>query len=357
MMEKLWTPGRIGPMETKNRTIRSATNEHLATRQGELTPAWRNETVKLALGGVGTIITGQFAMDATQRADEGQPMLVEGMDPGMFARSCDILRSTCEQVHEQGAKLVVQLSHTGPKALEAVNGRPPKFAADFSREELAALVKAFAFGAQVCKDCGADGVQIHMAHGYFLSSVLSPELNARTDEYGGSLENRFRLCGEIIRAVGAVCAGQMALMVKVDSNCCGDLAALLKLCQDEGVDCAEVSGLDFAAHKWEGEPFYLREVVRAGQGLDMPIALVGGVKSLEDARAVMDAGIDFVSFSRALLCESDLINKMQSGAQTRGRCLSCNNCFKIFRQRPRRCVLHTEDIPHLETVFGPYGEK
>jgi len=357
MMEKLWTPGRIGPMEIKNRTIRSATNEHLSTRQGELTPAWQSETVKLAQGGVGTIITGQFAMDATQRADEGQSMLVEGMAPAILARSGDILRTTCKQVHEFGAKLVVQLSHTGPKALEAVNGRPPKFAADFSREELAALVRAFAFGAQVCRDCGADGVQIHMAHGYFLSSVLSPELNTRTDEYGGSLENRFRLCGEIIRAVKAVCTDTMALMVKVDSNCCGDLAALLKLCQDAGVDCAEVSGLDFALRKQDEAPFYLDAVTQARKGIDMPVALVGGVKSLEDAKAVMDAGIEFVSFSRALLCEPDLINKMQSGVQTEGRCLSCNGCFKIFRQKPRRCVLHTEDIPQLETVFGPYSEK
>ena len=97
-MEKLWTPGHIGLMETKNRTVRSATNEHLATRQGELTQAWMDVNLELARGGVGVIITGQFAMDATQRADEGQPVLVENMESGMLDHSCEILRETARRV-------------------------------------------------------------------------------------------------------------------------------------------------------------------------------------------------------------------------------------------------------------------
>ncbi len=356
-MEKLWTPGKIGPVETKNRTIRSATNEHLATRQGELTQAWMDNYMELAEGGVGTIITGHFSVDITQRADEGQPALSAEMPSDMLARSTELLRRTCEQVHVCGAKLIVQLSHSGPKAPEDVNGRPPKYPADFSKEELEKLVKDFTFAAKTCKACGADGVQVHMAHGYFLSSVLDPELNKREDEYGGSLENRYRLCGEIIRAVRSVCGREMALMVKVDANCCGDLHGLLALCEAEGVDCAEVSGLDFATHKRSGEPFYLSAVVEARRGLKIPVALVGGVHSLEGARQVMDAGIDFVSFARALLCEPDLIAKMQRGEQTQGKCLGCSGCFKVYRQKPRRCVLHTRDIPHLEQVFGPYEQK
>lgn len=354
-MELLWQPGQIGPMQTKNRTMRSATNEHLATRAGELTQSWMDVYVELAKGGVGTIITGQFAVDSTQRADEGQPMLVEDMDAGMYARSCEILRQTCEEVHRYGAKLVVQLSHTGPKAIQAVNGRPAKFPADFTRDELKKLVKAFAFAAETCQNCGADGVQVHMAHGYLLSSFLHPEQNTRTDEYGGALENRFRLPGEIIRAVRERCSPELAVLVKADSNCCGDLHELLVLCQKAGVDCAEISGLDFSARKWEGEPFYLREVAEARQGIDMPIALVGGVFSLACAQQIMDAGIEFASFSRSLLCEPDFIKKMQSGEQTRSACLICSGCFKIFRQKPMRCVKHSKEIAQLEQVFGPYG--
>ena len=351
-MEKLWTPGRIGPMETKNRTLRSATNEHLATRQGELTQTWMDANLDLALGGVGVIITGQIAMDATQRADEGQPILVEDMDPAMLERSCAILRETCERVHACGTKLVVQLSHTGPKALEAVNGRPPRFPGDFSREELKALVRAFLFGAKVCKDCGADGVQIHMAHGYLLSSFLSPELNTRTDEYGGSLENRFRLPGEIIRGVRELCGDDFALLVKADSNCCGDLAQLLRLCKQAGADLAEISGLDFGVRTRDGKPFYLDALTVARQGIDLPVALVGGVYSIEGARTVMDAGIEFVSFARALICQPDLIEKLRRGEVQQGDCTGCSACFRVFRQKYTRCVLHTEPIGQLEETFG-----
>ena len=351
-MEKLWTPGHIGLMETKNRTVRSATNEHLATRQGELTQAWMDVNLELARGGVGVIITGQFAMDATQRADEGQPVLVENMESGMLDHSCEILRETARRVHEYAAKLVVQLSHTGPKALESVNGLPPKFPADFTREELKKLVRAFAFGAKTCKDCGADGVQVHMAHGYLLSSFLNPELNTRTDEYGGSLENRFRLSAEIIRAIRAVCGDDFPVLVKADSNCCGDLAGLLRMCKEVGADCAEISGLDFATRNREGGAFYLDDVIQARKGIDLPVALVGGVYTLEGAKQVVNSGIEFVSFARALICQPDLINKMYRGEVEQGDCTGCSGCFKVFRQRPRRCVFHDQPIEQLKETFG-----
>ena len=356
-MEKLWQPGRIGTIITKNRTMRSATNEHLATRQGELTEAWLESNLQLARGGVGVIITGQFSMDITQRADEGQPVLVREMEPTVLARSMDVLRRTCNAVHAEDSRLVVQLSHTGPKATATVNGREPKDPADFSPEELSALVEAFAFGARTCMDCGADGVQIHMAHGYLLSSFLHPAQNVRQDEYGGSLENRFRLPGEIVRAVRKTCGVEFPILAKVDANGCGDLAALLELCKEAGVDCVEVSGLDFAARKREGEPFYLRDLVAAREGIDLPVALVGGIYTLAGARAVMEAGIEFASMSRALICQPDLIAKFQRGEATESVCTGCSGCFKIFRQRPVRCVFHDRPIPHLAQIFGPYPEK
>lgn len=353
-MEKLWTSGRIGSMTVKNRTVRSATNDHLSTRAGELTQAWMDSYVELAKGGVGLIITGQFAMDASQRGDEGQPALSVELAPDMLARSCEILRRTCEQVHRYGAKLVVQLSHTGLKALEAVNGYKPKGPVDFSQEEMKKLVKAFSFAAKTCADCGADGVQVHMAHGYLLSSFLDPVLNTRKDAYGGSLENRYRLCDEIICAVRKSCGLEFPVLVKADCNVCGDLRGLLQLCRDSGVDCAEISGIDFVTRKRGEEPFYLDIVTDACAEIDLPICLVGGVNSLDGMRRVMDARIDFVSLARPLICEPDLIGKMERGEQGQGKCVACNGCFKVFRQRPVRCVFHENTIAQLEQVFGPY---
>lgn len=351
-MEKLWSEGKIGTMTVKNRTVRSATNDHLATREGELTQAWQDSYVELAAGGVGLIITGQFSVDGTQRADEGQPILTADMDAEMMGRSRQVLQSTAEAVRAHGAKLVVQLSHTGVKAPESVNGRPPKAPADFTIEELKALVDAFIFGAKVCKECGVDGVQIHMAHGYLLSSFIDPKQNARTDVYGGSLENRYRVCGEIIRAVRAACGADYPILVKVDSNGSGDLPALLRLCKADGVDCAEVSGLDFAVRKRGEDPFYLNDVAEARKDIDLPICLVGGVHDLSAARKVMDAGIEFAAFARPLICQPDLIAKMEAGEQVCSSCVACNNCFKVYRQRFVRCVLHEKPIPQLEQVFG-----
>lgn len=349
-MEKLWQTGQIGPMQTKNRTVRSATNEHLATREGVLTQAWAQTYLELARGGVGVIITGHFAVDATQRADEGQPVADERFDTALFRRTCD-------GVHTHGAKLVVQLSHTGLKSPSAVNGCPAKGPADFTGEDFENLVKRFAFAAKTCQAGGADGVQIHLAHGYLLSSFLNPKENSRTDGYGGSLENRFRLSGEVIRAVREACGPEFAILVKVDSNGCGDLRGLLTLCQQAGVDCAEVSGLDCAARPGVKQAFYLDEVLEAKQGLGMPVSLVGGVFSLEEALRVLDGGVEFVSFSRALIHQPDFIAKLERGEVVHSGCLACGKCFQVYRQRPVRCVLHTQPIPQLEQVFGPYEKK
>lgn len=353
-MEKIWNCGKMGPLTVKNRTVRSATNEHLATREGELTPAWREVYAELAKGGVGLIITGQFCVDAAQRADEGQPLLAKGMDAGMLERSGAIMGQVCEEVHRYGTKLVVQLSHTGAKSPASLNGCPGKGPADFSRKELENLVKEFTFAAKTCRDWGADGVQIHLAHGYLLSDFLNPEVNTRADEYGGSLENRFRISGEIIRAVREVCGVEFAVLVKVDCTVCGDLHGLLTLCRDSGVDCAEISSIDLVARKREEEPIYLSAALAARTGIDLPICLVGGVNSLDGMRRVIDAGIEFVSLARPLIREPDLIGRMERGEVEQGTCVGCSACFKVFRQRPVRCVFHDKPIAQLETVFGPY---
>lgn len=351
-MKKLWQPGQIGPMKTKNRAVRSATNEHLASLDGVLSDAWSDVYRELAEGGVGTIITGHFAVDGTQRADEGQPAIYSDM--AGLEQSCAVLRRTCSVVHRYGARLIVQISHSGPKAAEGVNGVPAKRPADLTKGDMERLVKHFCFAAKTCQECGADGVQIHMAHAYLLSSFLRDKWNKREDEYGGSLENRYRLCGEIIRAVRQTCGPGFAIMAKVDEDGCGDLHALLALCEKDGVDCVEVSGLDCAAFPGKRTAFYLDSVVKAKQGIGMPVSLVGGIFSLEEAERVLESGVEFVSFARSLIHDPRFIGKLERGEVTESPCLACGGCYKVYRQRPVRCVLHERPIPHLEQIFGPY---
>ena len=258
-MELLWQPGKIGSMEVKNRVVRSATNEHLSEPNGDFTQAWVDTLAELAKYEVGMVITGHVCVDRTQRADEGQPVLDQATEP-------EFLRQAAERIHAYGGRVVMQLSHSGLKAPEAVNGRPPKGPADFTEEDLDQLTEAFVYAAKVCKECGFDGVQIHNAHGYLLSSFLNPEENQRTDEYGGSLENRFRLPARIIREVRKACGHDFAVLVKMNCNGCGDLPGVLRMYEDSGVDAVEVSGVDFAAKAGVKEPFYLETLLTAKEG-------------------------------------------------------------------------------------------
>ena len=347
MSELLWTPGRIGPMTLKNRTVRSATNEHLSERDGQLTQAWLEVQEELVRNQLGMVITGHLCVDRTQRADEGQPVLDEGTDLSYLWRAAQAARR-CD------TRLVAQLSHSGMKAPESVNKRPPKAPQDFSLEELDWLVGRFRTAALLAREAGLDGVQIHTAHGYCLSNFLNPRENMRQDEYGGSLENRFRLVGRILQAVRESCGEGFALLVKADANGCGDLHGLLELFQQAGVDGVEVSGLDFSSRIGEKEPFYLQNVLEAREGIRVPLILVGGIYSRQSAERVLQTGISFVSFSRSLICQPDFIARMKAGEQEESGCWLCNACYRVYRGRPVRCVQHTTPISQLEKVFGPY---
>lgn len=118
-----------------------------------MTPLWADTLIELAKNEVGLVITGHFCVDKMQRADAGQPVLDEATDESLLRRACD-------GVHRYGGKLFFQLSHSGIKGVESVNGAPPKHPEDFTREELDRLVEQFAFAAKKCKESGADGVQV-----------------------------------------------------------------------------------------------------------------------------------------------------------------------------------------------------
>ena len=345
MSSLLWQPGRIGPMELRNRVIRSATNEHLSQADGQLTQVWADTLAELAQNQVGLVITGHLCVDRTQRADEGQPVLDIQTDRALLAQAA-------ERVHQAGGRIAAQLSHSGKKAMARVNGRPAKGPEDFSLPELDQLVEQFRLGVQLCREAGFDGVQIHCAHGYLLSSFLNPAENRRTDAYGGSLENRFRLVQRILQAAREAGGPQMALLVKADCNSCPDFHPLLALFQQAGVDCVEISGVDFAARAGEKRPFYLEEALRARAGIRIPLSLVGGIFDGETAEQVLEAGFSFVSLCRALICQPDWVLRVQRGERPASSCLACNQCYQVYRKRPVRCIQHTTPIPQLEKVFG-----
>ena len=332
-------------MELRNRTVRSATNERLSEPDGQLSRAWAEATIELAKHEVGLIMTGHMTVDRTQRADPGQPVIDD-------LTNQNILAKTAEEVHRCGGKLVGQLSHSGLKADAAVNRCPPKRPKDFGLEELDRLVDQFVRSAQICQQCGLDGVQVHCAHGYLLSNFLNSEENDRTDNYGGTLENRFELPRRILSAIRRSCGPNFALLVKMNCNGGADFGELMKYFQEAGVDAIEISGLDFNARAGQKKPFYLEKIKVAAERVTVPLILVGGVFSKAAAEAVLSAGIPFVAFSRALICEPDFIEQMKTERCEESRCFACNSCYTVHKSRYVRCVQHAQKVEQLEKTFG-----
>lgn len=118
MAYSLFETAELGPLISKNRTVRSATNEHLSDPSGQITPAWVDSLEALARGGVGIIITGHLSVDRDQRADEGQAVLDQETDPALLSLAA-------QRVHQHGALLIAQISHSGGKARPGVNGGRP----------------------------------------------------------------------------------------------------------------------------------------------------------------------------------------------------------------------------------------
>lgn len=343
-MYALFEQARMGPMTLRNRTVRSATNEHLSDLTGEFTEAWAAAEEELARGGVGLIITGHVTVDRGRRSDAGQPALDDKTD-------LSLLKRAVQAVHDQGARIVMQLSHPGLKQRDEASAKPRQGPGDFSPEELDELAARYVHAAKLARQAGFDGVQIHNAHGYLLATFMDPATNPRTDAYGGPMENRFRLTGRIIRAVREACGGDFAILAKADCNSTDDFPALARLYQDAGADALEISGKEVAAHTGERKAFYLDYALAARERTRLPLILVGGIFSRSEAERVLRAGVPFVSFCRALICQPDFISRMEHGEEESG-CLACNNCYRVYRSRPVRCVLHTEPIPRLAENFG-----
>ncbi|MGN1030237.1 MAG: tRNA-dihydrouridine synthase, partial [Butyricicoccaceae bacterium] len=203
------------------------------------------------------------------------------------------------------------------------------------------------------KQADFDGVEVHCAHGYLLSSMISPVYNHRTDEYGGSAENRFRLAEEIILGIREACGTDYPIFIKINSNVEendeayeADLLAILRRCEQLGVVAAELSGFNFRAFDQNTRTYYLERAARMQPQCSLPIILVGGIKSLEDMDRALDAGMSMISIARGLLCEPDLILRLKAG-QERAKCINCNRCSNLWKENGKRCVFHEISYPRL----------
>ena len=340
----LFTEYRIKNHTAKNRLVRSATNEHLGELDGSVSPELIALYEQLGRGGVGTIISGHFGVNAAFRATANQPLLTEDrFIPGAAALA--------EAAHRHNALIYGQISQGGLQAWREafdINGA--------SRADLQAIPGEFAAAAKRLKAAGYDGVQVHLAHGYFLSDVLDDTVNHRADEYGGSAAGRFRLVEAVLTAVREAIGPGMDLLVKLSANNKGQtpyrdtLLYYGRRLVECGVDAIELSGADFRSRKAPERAYYLEEALALQAAVNIPVILVGGLRERGPMEDILARGIPLLSLSRPLICEPDLPQKMQQGQET-SRCIGCFGCMSLYKSEYRNCR-YLPESEHLRKIYG-----
>ena len=349
--DRLFSPTRIGSLELKNRLVRSATAERLATEPlGRATPALANSYRELARGGVGLIITGHAYV-----APEGKA------HPEMLSAHCDQmipgLRKLAEAVHSEGGRIALQINHGGrqcdpacaprtlaPSAVPVPGGRPPH---KMTQAEIEAAVDAFARAARRAQVAGMDAVQIHGAHGYLIGEFLSPHTNRRTDSWGRDFEGRLRFLSAVCEAVRGQVGADYPVFIKLgmmdnldrapDGLTPEDGARIVARLADLKLDAVEVSGGyggrgDFNSRLAVGSRVpeaYFRPLAQGAKAAtQLPVILVGGLRSralMEDVLVTGDA--DMIALCRPLIREPDLPNRLQTGQTTAAACISGGRCW------------------------------
>ena len=389
-MSILFEPLTLGNVEIKNRFVQSATYEGMATEQGEVTDDLVRRYRKLAKGEVGLNIPGYMYVQPLGKAMKYQTGIHHD---GMIAG----LKRLSDAVHEERGKIAFQLVHAGRQTTKDVigqtpmgpssEGRDPTFFVKpvaMSSEQIHEVILAFGRAARRAVAAGADGVQLHAAHGYLINEFLSPFFNGRDDQWGGSDENRFRLLKEIVLEVKKVLPEGMPLLVKLNTRdytpkegITPDLAAIYA----QWLTGLGIHGLELSSgttlYSWlnmcrgdvpvdelaEMYPWWMKPLAKQTlkgmvgkfdleEGYNVPAAqqikpatdgvrvmVVGGLRRVSHMEQVLDDGhADFISMCRPFIREPALVRRIREGKTEAASCESCNKCFAaIANNKPVKC--------------------
>ena len=373
--QKLFEQGRIGNLELKNRIVMPAMGCSFAESSGEAGPRMIKYYADRARGGAGLIITEITRVD--DETGVGTPNQLSVTNTHVIPQ----LQRLVEAVHAYNTKLFVQLHHPGNQTpSRLIGGKQPVSASDvtckvigeqpraLSTEEVEAMVRKFVTGAVIAQKAGADGVEIHAAHGYLVSQFLSPYTNKREDKYGGSFEGRLRFITEIIYGIKAYCGPKFPISVRMNGDdflpgglVLEDAVKIAKYLETLGVACINVSCGMYDSGSTIIEPSYFAEgwkkhlgaAVKAAVGI--PVIAVDNIKHPSVAEALLEEGCsDFVGIARGFLADADWGLKAYLGQDKMIRkCLGCMECFRILNDgNPLGCTLN----PVLGREFE-YGEE
>ena len=360
-MSILFKPIQLANLEIKNRFVCSATYEGSAKETGEVTEGIIKRYRTLAKGDVGLIITGYMHVHPLGRAFKYQTGIhSDSMVPGLS----EMVRT----VHQEEGRIVFQLAHAGRQTTKTVIGQTPMGPSGTGRDpvhfvkpksmehdQILEVIQAFRKGVRRAVRAGADGVQIHAAHGYLVNQFLSPFFNIRKDKWGGSDENRFRLLKEIILESKKEMPEEMPLLVKLNTNdytpregitpdlakkyagwltdlgiggleisCGSPIYSFMNMCRGDVPVKELVGGLAWwmrpiakyiigsMAGKYDLQEGYNLEAAKMIKPVmgKVPLFLVGGLRRVSQMEEILEKGYaDFISMSRPFIREPFLVKK------------------------------------------------
>jgi 2,4-dienoyl-CoA reductase (NADPH2) len=359
----LFRPGRIGRMTLRNRFVQAPIFTQFASTFGEVDDKIIEYHRARARGGIGLIIIENTSINWEVGRTVGHPIRID------HDRFIGGLANLVDAVHDEGAKISVQLHHTGRQNSQGntENNEPPlaptagitsAFGTEprgIEADEIPGLIDMYVQGARRAVAAGFDAVELHGAHGYLLGQFLSPFTNKRTDEWGGSLENRARFALEVVRGIRAEIGPDHPLMYRlsVTEPYEGGLSLEdgLAFCRmlEPYVDALDVSAGNYDTAMTllpmvpPGSLVNYAKLVK--QQVSVPVIGVGRLTwLLDDMAAAIDRGeLDFIALGRAGLADPETAVKTQRGqAQRVRRCLAVNECISrwMFKGQSTQCVIN-----------------
>ncbi len=389
-MKQVFEPCLIGKLTLKNRIIRAATHEGMSHQDGMPTDDLLHLYKNLAAGGAGAIITGYVSVARNGRTFSNMRMF----DDDTYIPA---YKSINDQLKKFKVPIILQIAHGGSRSASKITGQDVISASgrkkndygdvvkEASEAEIRTIIAAFVAAIVRAKAAGFDGVELHAAHGYLLSEFVSPVLNKRRDQWGGSTENRLRIVTEILSSARQEAGDSFPILVKMSSHdefrrglTEAEAVMIARILQEASCDAIEVScGYGDFMHtvrmpkvpvdavlglmpQYRDMPGYRKiffrliapflAKVRAPlynynvplaehikRNVDIPVIAVGGIRSMQDLRTIIsDKGIDAVSLSRPFIIEPDIVNRFQQG-QERSRCINCGYCLIGVTAHTLRC--------------------
>ncbi len=365
----VFSPVRLGTLEIPNRIMRSATWEGLGDKNGFVSDKYTELYEQLAAGGTGLIVSGFLFISQEGKGPTGMAGISDD-------HHVEGLRKATTAVHNKGGRIIAQLAHCGrrvaPPRQPAVVSSDSDTAIILDDEAIQKIISDFVQAARRAKEAGFDGIQLHSAHGYLLSDFLSPHINKRNDNWGGTPEGRFLIVAKILEKARGLLGSDFPILLKLNGsdNIAGGVdpelcAKYTGMAQEQGADAVEISGgipesgfttirgdiplILFTQGKTDLESIqtaqkkadavkevsafkycYNRDLARKVKKLTPGVTVisVGGYRTLSDMEETLSRDdADLIAMSRPLIIEPDLPDKLKNGQAAKSKCINCNICL------------------------------